>query len=328
MSTDLRARIHAADPAAGLPAYDPKRCESVVSAILLNDASGRPTQGRLRSRRRRVVLVAAVLAAACVGVLAPGTWPVTGASAQASSMLTTAESRLADPPARGDQYWRVTRDSLDSDGVRRVRTQYLAVDGARPTYYVDDTYSSKTKSAPAPTPDARAVWVMNLTPKQIPGGWQVPTAAFLATLPTDPDALRDRLYRDTEGRGNSVDGEAFVYVADLLRDGTLPADITRRMFALLRSIPGVDVLPDPSTVDGKTGIVLVYNDGAVLGDQQLLIDPTTGALIAERNGNQPWGGIKRTLADTVPADVESVAVHLTCDTMNGQGIACTGPSPR
>ncbi len=112
--------------------------------------------------------------------------------------------------------------------------------------------------------------------------------AFLATLPTDPDALRDRLYRDTEGRGNSVDGEAFVCVTDLLRDGTLPADVTRRMYALLRTIPGVDVLPDPSTVDGKTGTVLAYNHGTVLGDQQLLTDPNTGALIAE-NGNQPWG---------------------------------------
>lgn len=327
MSTDLRARLQDADPAAGLPAYDPERCESVVSAILSDDGAGGRTRGLVRSTRRRVA-VAGVLAAACVGVVAVGIWPVSGASAQASNLLTTAESRFADPPARDDQYWRVTRDSLDRDGVRRVRTEYVAVDGTRPTYHVDDTYASKTQAVPTATSNGRAVWVMNLTPKQIPGGWQVPTAAFLATLPADPGALRDRLYRDSEGRGNSVDGEAFVYVADLLRDGTLPAVVTRRMYALLRTIPGVDVLPDPTTVDGKTGTVLVYNHGTILGDQQLLIDPHTGALIAEKNGSQPWGGIERTLVDTVPADVTSVAVHVICDTMNGQGIACTEATPR
>jgi len=71
LSTDLRARIQAADPAAGLPAYD-ERCESMVSAILLDDGSGRHTQGRGRPSRRRVAVVAGVLVAACVGVFAAG----------------------------------------------------------------------------------------------------------------------------------------------------------------------------------------------------------------------------------------------------------------
>src|SRR5262249_51981480 len=60
--------------------------------------------------------------------------------------------------------------------------------------------------------------------------WQTPTPEFLAALPTDPKRLYDKLRADTAGRGQDPDLEMLVYVADVLRGGTVPAAVRANLY--------------------------------------------------------------------------------------------------
>ena len=81
------------------------------------------------------------------------------------------------------------------------------------------------------------VWTTDLTPAQLdPAPWDA--------LPTNPDALRARLYQLAHGRGQSPDGEVVVIIADALRSGRIPAPVRQAMFRVLKTVPGIDLGKD------------------------------------------------------------------------------------
>ncbi|MFL6077724.1 MAG: CU044_5270 family protein [Mycobacteriales bacterium] len=113
------------------------------------------------------------------------------------------------------------------------------------------------------------------------GGWQEPTAAFLASLPRDPAALYARLRADTKGHGRDPDAEVLVYAADALRTGLVPADVRAALYRALAHLPGLKVVDHQANLDGRRGVAL-----AITGDdetQQIIIDPATGQFIGERS---------------------------------------------
>jgi hypothetical protein len=85
----------------------------------------------------------------------------------------------------------------------------------------------------------------------VQGSWQTPTRQFLAGLPRDPEGLLRRIYRDSKGQGPSKDGEALVYIADVVRSGIVPADLRAALFRAATSIPGVGVVEGRANLEGE-----------------------------------------------------------------------------
>ncbi len=112
------------------------------------------------------------------------------------------------------------------------------------------------------------------------GSWQLPDRKFMASLPRDPQALFDRLRKDTAGRGQGPDLEMLVYVADMLRSGLVPADLRAALYRTLAMVPGIEITEKVANLDGRKGIALgIAADG---GRQDVIIDPATGQFIGER----------------------------------------------
>jgi hypothetical protein len=113
--------------------------------------------------------------------------------------------------------------------------------------------------------------------------WQTPTPEFLAALPTDPKKLYDKLRADTAGRGQDPDLEMLVYVADVLRGGTVPAAVRANLYRTLAMVPGLEITDGAANLDGKVGVAYGMNRAG--GRQEVIIDAATGQFIGEREVN-------------------------------------------
>lgn len=276
-------------------------------------AAAPATVRRGRRTRRRLVAATAVVVLAAGGLLAvdlltagdrPG-----GASAEAASLLRQAADRtitVSDPVVGPDEYLHVTTVAVYTTGVaggeemlvwldtyteelfrpgdparewvlrRSPREPYRPVDAeiaARsglPPLAVDDGFTERARDG-----------AFFGTPR--PGDWQAPTAEFLAGLPRDPQQLRDRIYRDSAGTGPSPDGEALVYIGDVLRSGIVPADLRAALFRVAATIPGVEVTDRAANLDGRVGVAVGRYEPAGGTREEIIFDPDTGLVIGERS---------------------------------------------
>jgi RNA polymerase sigma-70 factor (ECF subfamily) len=138
------------------------------------------------------------------------------------------------------------------------------------------------------------------------------TPASLAALPKDPTQLLNYVYRTTLGSGVSRDGEALVWIADTLRTGIVPADVRATLYRAAALIPGVTLTAGTANLDGRTGVAIGRDetDGT---RQEIIIDPSTGLLIGEREvllrasdglpagASMGWTAVTTTVVDNLPA---------------------------
>ncbi len=103
-----------------------------------------------------------------------------------------------------------------------------------------------------------------------------------ASMPRDPYRLLNHIYLTTIGAGSSPDGEALVVIADTLRQGTAPADLRAALLRAAAMIPGVTITDDQATLDGQTGTAIGRVESENGLRQEIIIDPTSGRLIGER----------------------------------------------
>jgi RNA polymerase sigma-70 factor (ECF subfamily) len=150
------------------------------------------------------------------------------------------------------------------------------------------------------------------------------------SYPRDPEQLLEEIYRSTlipgaardvvtgEARdgqmGPSRDGAAFVRIADLLRVGTVPADLRAALYKTAALIPGVSVTEQQATLNGATGTAIGRVETTSNIRQDLIIDPVTGQFIGERQvllgetAGMPAGtefssaSVTTTVVDTAPTD--------------------------
>jgi hypothetical protein len=284
--------------------------------------AGRPVAGSRRLVPRHPVAGAMVaLLAAGILVLAgltPGGRPL-GASAEATTLLSRAAVNATDPVVGPRQYLLVTERGVFQGGVCHIQ------DGSRGGRYITVRRSGLTKTWIPGDPskpwvrrgtnepdrfmspeDARAAraggcggtepsselerahdgeWHDRHGPRA--PSWQTPTPAFLAGLPHDPRALLERIYRDSRGQGPSRQGEALVFIADVLRAGAgiVPADLRAALFKAATRIPGVQVIDKRANLDGRTGVSVGRYEPKTRMRQELIFDPETGQVIGEREVN-------------------------------------------
>ncbi|MET4004788.1 hypothetical protein ABIB48_003533 [Arthrobacter sp. UYCu511] len=139
-----------------------------------------------------------------------------------------------------------------------------------------------------------------------------PSQKELEGYSRDPRMLLNGIYLKTIGSGQSVDGEALVWIADVLRTGLVPADLRAALYKAAALIPGVSVTDNQATLDGQSGVAIGRVEGASNIRQDIIIDPATGQLIGERQvaleatGTVPagatigWTTIRTTVADSAP----------------------------
>ena len=104
----------------------------------------------------------------------------------------------------------------------------------------------------------------------------------LAELSRNPYLLLNHIYKTTMGQGNSPDGQALTWIADTLRFGAVPADLRAALYQAAAMIPGVEITEKQANLNGATGVAIGRLEDATGIRQDLIIDPTTGQLIGER----------------------------------------------
>ena len=101
-------------------------------------------------------------------------------------------------------------------------------------------------------------------------------------LPRNPHQLLNAIYLKTLTQGQSRDGAALVWITDVLRSGTVPAEVRAALYQAAALIPGVTITEQQATLDGTTGIAIGRLETTTNIRQDLIIDPATGQFIGER----------------------------------------------
>lgn len=101
---------------------------------------------------------------------------------------------------------------------------------------------------------------------------------------TDPEELYDQIRSKAEGHGPSTDAEMLVLVGDLLRETVAPPDLRAALFRVAAKIPGVALLGEVTDPAGRRGIGVARasDDAGFLERNELIFDPDTSELLAER----------------------------------------------
>ena len=104
---------------------------------------------------------------------------------------------------------------------------------------------------------------------------------------TDPDELYDQIRQEAEGYGPSTDAEMFVLVGDLLRETArraAPPALRAALFKVAAKIPGVELVGEVTDPIGRKGtaVARTSDDAGFLERNELVFDPDTSALLAER----------------------------------------------
>ncbi|MEU6550512.1 CU044_5270 family protein [Streptomyces sp. NPDC046915] len=95
----------------------------------------------------------------------------------------------------------------------------------------------------------------------VPAGWNRPTYKWLASLPTDPDALLRLIYSKTKAdETESHDQAAFDKIGDLLSGTVMPAANNAAFYKAAAKIPGVTELPDVTDAAGRHGLGITRED--------------------------------------------------------------------
>ena len=271
---------------------------------------------RQKSRRpaaRRFGLAAigagAVAAALIVtGVIVPAGGSG-GATAQAAGFLKSAAVatiETSDPVVGPGQYLRIetTQVSGVSDGTREAPMFQLAATDA---LYIpenrSDTWVWERHNLPSigsfnaagkaaaersdADPDRFSDPDLNGVLREKAGafyGNPPPTEQAFQELSRDPETLRKYFYAEYQGGSSSIDEDVWVRITDLLVMGETPADLRAALYRTLALVPGVTIVENDATLDGRTGVALGYAEparGSIWRDE-IIIDPATGVVIGTR----------------------------------------------
>ncbi|MFE9094179.1 CU044_5270 family protein [Streptomyces sp. NPDC007264] len=124
--------------------------------------------------------------------------------------------------------------------------------------------------------------VVDRTP--VRAGLDHPTYKWLATLPTDPEALRTLLYAQTKSwDGLSKDETVFRSVGELLGSTIMPPATASALYKVVEKIPGVTVTPDTVDAAGRHGIGISRKDPASTTRDEWIFNKDTLAYLGSRS---------------------------------------------
>ncbi|MDF6021499.1 CU044_5270 family protein [Streptomyces sp. JH34] len=130
------------------------------------------------------------------------------------------------------------------------------------------------------------------TPVGYPAGLNRPTYAWLASLPTDPDALlrrltteitRDQDARDTPAEDRDQAQDAFDTIGELLRETVMPPKTAAALYKAAARIPGVTVDPDAVDAAGRHGVGVARDNTSAGWRTAWIFDPATLEYLGDRS---------------------------------------------
>ncbi|WP_331738994.1 CU044_5270 family protein (plasmid) [Streptomyces sp. NBC_00727] len=128
-------------------------------------------------------------------------------------------------------------------------------------------------------------------PVGYPAGLNRPTYTWLASLPTDPDALLRRLAteitadqdaRDTPADERDPDQDAFDAIGELLRETLMPPKTAAALYKAAARIPGVSVDSDAVDAAGRHGIGVARDNTRAGWRTAWIFDSATLGYLGER----------------------------------------------
>ncbi|MET8326976.1 CU044_5270 family protein [Streptomyces sp. NPDC005181] len=115
-------------------------------------------------------------------------------------------------------------------------------------------------------------------------GIQRPTYKWLASLPTDPDALLELLYAQTRvDRGESKDQAVFEQIGTLLDETIMPPRNSAALYKAVAKIPGVIQSPDAVDAAGRHGIGITREDAASATRSEWIFDSRSFEYLGSRS---------------------------------------------
>ncbi|MFE3603588.1 CU044_5270 family protein [Streptomyces sp. NPDC059142] len=125
-----------------------------------------------------------------------------------------------------------------------------------------------------------------------PAGLGRPTYTWLASLPTDPDALlrrltteitRDQDARDTPADERDGDLDTFDAIGGLLQETLMPPKTAAALYQAAAKIPGVRVDPDAVDAAGRHGIGVALDNTRAGWRTTWIFDPATLEYLGDRS---------------------------------------------
>lgn len=271
---------------------------------------------RRRFRLPRPSLVLPVLAAAVAGAVVAvnvttGTDGVrdadTGSAATGTGPALTTRIGTATTKGVPQLLDRLSLAAQDKTSPRAVRPdQYIYIESRSAMSY-PKTVDGKTtlvsrllsRRQAWMSPDGTKGWLIDPLVNDSPGGetlslpdengntpkayLNAPSYDYLTKLTTDPDKLLAKIYKETEGMGNTPDQEAFTTVGDLLIESYPPAKLSAALFQVAKKIPGVVVVPDAVDAIGRHGVAVARLDETGGQRDEWIFDRKTGLALGERS---------------------------------------------
>lgn len=262
----------------------------------------------------------------------PGPGPVAATAAQVLNDAAQTTIQTADPVVHPGQYLKIDSTNLwGSSAVDEDGNEYQWLDTEKMTMYIpagrnDEWVWERSGRIPTTFFDEASKEYVERTQTGDPEGYVLrgangafygagtgssfPAPGYLDALPRDPRMLLDDIYAKTAGKGQSADGEALVFIADLLRTGIVPGEVRAALYKAAALIPGVTVTDEQATLDGRKGIAIGRVEDFSHFRHDIIIDPNNGLPIGERQvlteprGTMPagtattWTTVETSVSDT------------------------------
>ena len=164
----------------------------------------------------------------------------------------------------------------------RQREVWLSADGSRPGLLREAGAADSVLSPRLPVYelDHRGASPRPSTLEAAAPSVTDPTPAYVAGLPTDPEALLRLVREETRGDGGDADQRAFRAIGTLLAETWAPPKVTSALYEAAARIPGVAVLPSAKDAAGREGVAVARTAD---GEQtQWIFDRATSVFLGER----------------------------------------------
>ncbi|MEV6756274.1 CU044_5270 family protein [Streptomyces sp. NPDC051214] len=118
----------------------------------------------------------------------------------------------------------------------------------------------------------------------IPEGPDRPTYDWLASLPTDPDALLKKLYAETKVTGERETKAQAVFdrIGELVGGTVMPPENSAALYKAVAKLPGVVQVPDAVDAAGRHGIGITIEESAFATRSEWIFDKKTFAYLGSR----------------------------------------------
>lgn len=118
----------------------------------------------------------------------------------------------------------------------------------------------------------------------VPEGPDRPTYDWLASLPTDPDALLKKLYAETKVTGERETKAQAVFdrIGELVGGTVMPPENAAALYKAAAKLPGVVQVPDAVDAAGRHGIGITIEESAFATRSEWIFDKKTYAYLGSR----------------------------------------------